>query len=399
MKPRILVLVSYYLPGYLAGGPVRSIANLVDWLGDEFEFMILTSDRDVGAAEPYSDVNLNTWNSVGRAQVFYLRRHLMSTRALLRLIRDTPHSLLYLNSFFDPIFSIQLMLFRMLGLIPKKPVLLAPRGEFSKGALMLKYRKKRAFMAFARITGMFNNLYWQASTELEAKDIAVVLGKSTLKAKIAEIITAVDFSSLLDKKLDARPRLRDADQVISICYLSRISRMKNLDYALSVLANVSHALRFTIYGPQEDKQYWKECLAIISRLPSNVEVTYKGPVPHERVWEVIAEHDLLFVPTRGENFGHVFLEAWSAGVPVLTSDQTPWQQLEREGVGWDLSLQDPKRFVSILSEVAGWSPEQRADRRQMCLAFAERYLNDNGAVEASRDMFRAVIRSTGEGSH
>jgi len=42
-KRVILVFVSFYLPGYKAGGPVRSIANIVDHLNDEFYFRIVTS--------------------------------------------------------------------------------------------------------------------------------------------------------------------------------------------------------------------------------------------------------------------------------------------------------------------------------------------------------------------
>jgi hypothetical protein len=45
-KPTILILNEYYLPGYKAGGPIRSISNLVSWLGDDFNFKIITTDRD-----------------------------------------------------------------------------------------------------------------------------------------------------------------------------------------------------------------------------------------------------------------------------------------------------------------------------------------------------------------
>lgn len=35
---KILTLADYYLPGYKAGGPIRTLANMVDMLGDEFKF-------------------------------------------------------------------------------------------------------------------------------------------------------------------------------------------------------------------------------------------------------------------------------------------------------------------------------------------------------------------------
>ena len=45
-KPVILVFLGNYLPGFKSGGPLRTIVNLVDNLSDEFEFLIITSDRD-----------------------------------------------------------------------------------------------------------------------------------------------------------------------------------------------------------------------------------------------------------------------------------------------------------------------------------------------------------------
>ena len=42
----ILIIMGRYLPGYKDGGPVRSIKNLTDFLGKEYNFKILTCDRD-----------------------------------------------------------------------------------------------------------------------------------------------------------------------------------------------------------------------------------------------------------------------------------------------------------------------------------------------------------------
>ena len=69
--PIILCFVEYYLPGYCSGGPVRSIVNFVDHLGDEFDIRIVTHDRDALDSEPYPNVQIDAWNKVGKAQVFY----------------------------------------------------------------------------------------------------------------------------------------------------------------------------------------------------------------------------------------------------------------------------------------------------------------------------------------
>ena len=63
----ILIIMGRYLPGYKDGGPIRSIKNLTDFLGKEYNFKILTCDRDHGDTEAYPNIKVNGWNRVGMA--------------------------------------------------------------------------------------------------------------------------------------------------------------------------------------------------------------------------------------------------------------------------------------------------------------------------------------------
>lgn len=98
MKPRVLVFADWYLPGYKAGGAVSAISNLIELVGDEFEFWVFTRDRDLTDREPYTSVPLNHWVTVGKAQVFYTCE--ISLRSLLRKVREIHPDIIYLNSFF-----------------------------------------------------------------------------------------------------------------------------------------------------------------------------------------------------------------------------------------------------------------------------------------------------------
>ena len=74
----------------------------------------------------------------------------------------------------------------------------------------------------------------------------------------------------------------------------------------------------------------------------------------------MAANDLFFLPTRGENFGHVIAEALSVGTPVLISDQTPWRKLAAVGLGHDLPLAVPVigsglRVAVVKSDSHGFS--------------------------------------------
>ncbi len=46
-KIKIFVCLDHYLPGNKSGGPVVSIVNMVETISDQFQFYILTRDRDL----------------------------------------------------------------------------------------------------------------------------------------------------------------------------------------------------------------------------------------------------------------------------------------------------------------------------------------------------------------
>jgi len=185
---KILTSVGYYLPGYKSGGPIRTLANMVDRLGDEFEFRIVTADRDSGDEKPYPEIKINDWNRVGKADVFYMSLKRRSLNDFKRLLCSIEYDILYLNSFFSPHFTIKPLLLRRFGLIPDKPLILAPRGEFSPGALGLKSLKKRMYLLAAKTFGLYKGAVYQASSEHEEADIRRWFGS------VARVIIAPDLS-------------------------------------------------------------------------------------------------------------------------------------------------------------------------------------------------------------
>lgn len=345
---RILVCVGHYLPGYKGGGPIRSIANLVDVLGDEYDFNIMTSDRDLGDHVPYPGIQSGVWQAQGKSKVLYLSPKEQTFYAWYKYLRTFTYDLVYLNSCFTRS-TIYILILRLLGLIPRVPLVLAPRGEFSPGALDIKTYKKRPYLLLSNVTGMYKAIIWHATSSDELDDIRkqIVGSPSITFAGTPSIQIASDVASI-----NIPPRLAHSTTKkhgeLHVIFLSRISRKKNLHYALNLLGYVTGDVYFDIYGPIEDKAYWQECQQLIDRLPLHVRAQYCGMVPHQQVAQVFASHDLFLFPTRGENFGHVILESLKVGCPVLISDQTPWHDLEENGVGWELPLSDLDRFKSIL---------------------------------------------------
>ncbi len=392
IKPKILVFVGYYLPGYKAGGPLRTIANMVEHLGQDFDFWIVTRDRDQGDIDSYVNVPIGRWVSLGKAHVYYCHSQQHTISGFAKIINKTPHDVLYLNSFFDPLYTLKPLLARFLGKLPNKPLLLAPRGEFSKGAIKLKQLKKKIYIRLSRLLGMYNGILWHASSEHEAEDIQrmfphlkdTILIALDLPAKIVAISSEVNLHHLSGM---------NDDSVLRIIFLSRISPKKNLDFALKILGKVSCNVIFDIYGPLEDITYWEKCLTMIQALRHNIKTEYRGVVLPDDIGATFASYDLFLFPTHGENYGHVIAEALTVGTSVLLSDQTPWRNLRREQLGWDLSLEYINEFVSVIESCALKSQDEKIEIRSAVQMKIIEILTQPEVLEANKQLFYKSIHS------
>ena len=367
---------------------MRTIANFVDHLGDEFDIRIVTRDRDALDTMPYPYVRVDEWNTVGKARVFYASDRALSLLRVASLLRRTPHDLLYLNSFFSVRFTTLPLLARRLGLAPSKPCVIAPRGEFSEGAFALKGWKKQPYATLSRQIGLYRGLHWQASSGFEAADIRRVAAVPMTAITVAPNLPSAITPSLNQAVSRKRGPLR-------LIFLSRISPKKNLDYLLRILQKVKIDIHLDIYGTIDDYTYERKCNAIIQSMPDNVCIAYLGGIPHEQVAQTMAQYHLFVLPTLGENYGHAIAEAISQGTPVLISDQTPWRDLEVHNAGWDISLSEPERFLKIIERVNNMDEQAYLSLRDSTVAYAKERLRDQGIIQVNREFMMSMLGLVG----
>jgi len=387
-KARVLVFNRTFLPGFKAGGPIRSISNLIRRLEDRFDFAVVTRDRDMGDTVPYPGMKIGDWNWVEGCKVFYLAEEDVSGAAVRKVVRESGADLIYLNSFFDAIFTQRVMWARRFGRLGGASVCVAPRGEFSEGAMAQKRLKKRVFITLAGLIGLYKGVHWHASSELEAADIR----RELPWVKRDEISIALNLAPPRDAgHVEASRKVPDTDELV-IAFLSRIVPKKNLSFALEALAQVKAPVRFLVFGTREDDAYWKVCADLIERLPSNVRVEYRGFVHPDDVPAGLAEADLFFFPTLGENYGHVIHEALCAGLPVLLSDQTPWEKVVDKQVGWIHPLGDAAPYARSIDAYWAMSVDARAAMAQRAIAYGDEVARNDSAVQ---DHIRMFERLTG----
>ena len=385
----ILTLADFYLPGFRAGGPVRSLQNMASTLGDDFGLWILTRDRDLGSDTPYSGILRGDWQEVGGARVRYLRP--AETGLYLRkVLRSQPYDVLYLNSFLSARFTLIPLLLRRLHLIRARPTVLAPRGEFSPGAISLKSRKKRLWIFVSRILGMYRRLVWQASSQEEAELIRTTIGRGTRVIVAPDIVATAREGDPLTAG-GSKPKAPGAARIV---FLSRIAPMKNLMYTLKIADRITAGrVMFDIFGPVEDRRYWMECERWIrSTTNPRVQHRYRGELPHGQVHPVLARYDLMLFPTLGENFGHIVPEALAAGCPVVVSDQTPWNEIGRAGAGWVIPLDSPQDWLAAIQEIVDADERRMTQLRTAASLFARTHAARLADIESTRELFILAFR-------
>ena len=384
-RPAVLALLDFYPPAYRAGGPLRAVPRIVEAIGDEFQFRVITRDGDLGVSTRLKGVVSDRWVDAGHARCLYLSPRRRLVGGMLASIRGTYHDVLYLNSFFSIEFSLIPLILRKVRILPRQGLVIAPRGEMDARALAIKRRRKRLYVWFVQALRLVDDAIWHAASQNEAEAIEERFGPQARLAIAPDIAIRPSRPVRLPTKETGR---------LDVVFLSRIARMKNLDFAITVLGAVEGELNFDIFGPMEDRRYWAECERLADGLPENVTLRYRGDVRPEAVTGILQAHHLFFLPTQGESFGHAIVESLMAGCPVLISDQTRWRNLAARRAGWDLPLSRPDLFRQVIERCIDMTEEDLAVWSDGARRLGREVANDPDVDAAYRRLFRAASAST-----
>jgi glycosyltransferase involved in cell wall biosynthesis len=383
-KPIILIFTRYYLPGYKAGGPVRSLANLVSALGSTYDFRIVCFDRDLGSSQRYSNIEIGQWQKQGNAMIRYASPQELGFSFCRKMLLDTKPDIIYLNSLFDRAFSMQPLL--ALGRGRDAPILLTPRGELSPGALSLKPQRKRLFFSVARASRLYNNVHWHGCSKPEAELI-----QRRFSPELSKIFMASDLPEA-NQPILQRTTIKQPGK-LRIVLAARISPVKNMLAAIRMAGQLTGVVEFDLLGPLEDKDYWADCQRQIALCSPNITVRYLGEIEHQELHALLHGYDVMLLPTLGENFGHAIIEALDASLPVVISDQTPWRKLEQSGVGFDLPLEDEAAFLRALVKYQAMNESDMVLVRDACQRYVVEWRKSNTDLDDYRKMFNSVIAS------
>lgn len=211
------------------------------------------------------------------------------------------------------------------------PCLLAPHGMLEPGALEFSKWKKQIAMLLFQKKALNLVTAFMATAPEEAKNLAPFVAGKTI------------FQSPPGVDMPEASQVRDwgvEEEVKTMLFLSRVHPKKNIISLVKAFSELDPpGWEFLIAGPDE-KNYSTEVSNYIEQVGLTQRVKMLGPIFGAEKVELFKKSSFFALPSLSENFGIVVAEALSYGIPVLTTEATPWGVLNKQGLGWWTATDD-----------------------------------------------------------
>jgi len=346
---KILVFYDHFTPAWKAGGPIRSLEELLRKLSSKFNFLLICSGYDYNEDHGLIHIEFNKWtNWENHAQVLYNKENTTHLKTYKKWIYESCPDKVYINGLFSLYYNILPLLAAIRSTKTKTnlQIIVAPRGMLHPAALKQKWVKKKLYLTFFKVFGLPKKIHWHATDSQEAEYIRSQFGN-------VKISIASNFPNYFE--FLKSPSKEKGSLILGTIAL--ISPMKNHLEVLKSLKTIPYNITWHIFGPVKDTSYWKDCESFIRTLPENIKVEVHGPVTPNAVSEALEKIQVFILPSKSENFGHAILEALSAGKPVITTDTTPFTDLTEKQAGITIP-------IHTLSQSLSSSIRQFADMSQ-----------------------------------
>src|SRR5690606_26210918 len=115
---------------------------------------------------------------------------------------------------------------------------------------------------------------------------------------------------------------------LKVLFVGGLSQRKGISYVFDAVKDLESQVGLTVVG----RGNIEGCPALKQALAKH---TYIPALPHDKILELMAEHDVFVFPSLFEGFGMVITEAMSQGTPVITTNRTCGPDIIKQGKnGW-----------------------------------------------------------------
>jgi glycosyltransferase involved in cell wall biosynthesis len=366
----IFISIPWFLPAFKAGGPIQSIANLVDNYTEDIVYYIFCSNKDLNN-EINTGKAFNEWIKHNEHTYVWYDTGFSTKNNLLLENKKLQPDVLYIIGLFDWNYNIIPLLY---GTAKKR--ILSARGMLHPGALSQKSIKKKIFLTLLKLIKIKKDTSFHATDDDEASFIKNIFGHACKVSVAGNFAKTIQYKNLPHKERN----------VLKLITVALISPMKNHLLVLQALVNCKDDIEYNIYGPIKDIEYWELCKKQMALLPSNIKVKYHGEINPTAIENILAQNHVFIMPSKSENFGHALVEALSSGKPIITSYATPWNNLldNKAGINCTEDVLVISNAISLFAEMNAETYEQfsngaveyttkRNDKEMLSLQYKEMF--------------------------
>ena len=229
------------------------------------------------------------------------------------------------------------------------PYILTPHGALDAWCLQHKTMRKRIYTRLIQNHILNSAEALHALTQEEQARI-VELGYKTPVFVAPNGIDAAPFEDMSNASdfLANHPGLSDKRVIL---FLGRLHPIKGLDVLARSYIKISRMFKdamLLIVGPDGDgiQKQMEATLKTASALNSTV---FTGMLTGKDKLAALACADLLVLPSYAEVFGHVILEGWAAGLPVVVSERCGLAaDVSEHGAGLVVEQNDDRALTQAL---------------------------------------------------
>lgn len=202
------------------------------------------------------------------------------------------------------------------------PLVVSPHGMLAPRAMAHRAgRKKLAWWLYQKRAIEAADMF-HVTSEREREDVRA-LG---LRQPVAVVPFGIDVPDACPVRTNSGP--------MTALFLSRIHPIKGVLDLLHAWARVRPAgWRLVVAGPDECN-HTSEVAAAIDHLGLTSSVSLRGACWAADRDRLMDSCDLFVLPSHSENFGLIVAEACGRGLPVITTQGTPWRSIHEHGCGW-----------------------------------------------------------------
>lgn len=374
-RKRILIIYRSYFPSRSHLGPATSIRNLVEAMGGDYDFHILTLNHDFTTGRPLFPTPHHR-EVLPHAVVEYVPRGFAALRLLARRLNEN-FDAVDVNCAFDPLLAIPALVMCRLGFAPRSRLCHTPHGIYMDVIMGTRRLRKTLFCRAADLLGLYRRVVHLASSPGEASDIARNHWRPQQIAVVSQFVAMRPAPA---------PQAEKPAERLKIAFVGRITEQKNLLAAIAMIQALKVPATLHVFGEATDPDYVRRCDALMRQGLGLGSIRFEGRVEPAELARALPQHDVLLHPTLGENFGHAIVEALHLGLPVLISDRSPWTDVEAGQAGWVLPLADLGGFVARLEAIYAMGAEWAAWSAG-ALAYARRTFDPVATMQRYRNIY------------